>query len=173
VFLPFSSQGYRDGSFAMILGFPGKTYRYQEASAVRLAIEETLPTTADLYSTRIAVIDHQTKSNRSSAIRYASRLRRLSNTYKKYLGIIAAAQRSDLLRIKQHEEQEFHAYVEGSPTLRQRADSLLEILHGASEELRGFNKKNLLFSSIGAGVELIPVANRFISYFEAVPRKRL
>lgn len=170
VFLPISTQGYTEGSFAMIMGFPGKTARYQETSGVQLAYEQTLPATIDLYRTRIETIERGGKDNRAVAIKYAARLRRLTNTYKKNLGILEGLQRVNLLATKQSEEAALAAWIVSNPARAKAYDSVLTKLNRANDDLRKVNRKNLFFSNLTQGVSLLGLASRFADFAQTVPQ---
>jgi hypothetical protein len=173
VFLPISTHGYREGSFAMILGFPGKTFRHQEIEGVKLAYEETLPTTIDLYKARIETIENGGKANRAVAIKYAARLRRLTNTYKKSLGILEGMRRANLLTAKQSEETALADWIVSNPDRARGCDSLLIELNRANHDLGKVNRKNLFFSNLTQGVSLLGLANRFSDHAHAVPQDSL
>jgi hypothetical protein len=160
VFLAISSQGYNEGSFAMIMGFPGRTYRYREAAAVRLAHDVTLPTVLDLYKTRIDIITDAGKSNREIQIKYASRVRGLENTYKNYRGTLEGMKRSDLLEVKEDEQRQFASYLHSTPELQNRYGSLLEQLSAADDELEHYEKTQRLLMNLSTGVDLLRVTAR-------------
>jgi hypothetical protein len=160
VFLPISAEGYQEGSFAMIMGFPGRTFRYREAPAVELSRDVTLPTTIDLYRTRIDAITTSQGNNRATQIQYASRLRSLENTYKNYLGTLDGMKRAGLLRTKEDEQRQFAAYLKSSPRLEARYGSLLNDLSAANTELKKYSQKSLLLMNITTGVDLVRIASR-------------
>jgi len=164
VFLPISAQGYTEGSFAMIMGFPGRTYRYREAAAVQLAHDETLPTTIDLYKTRMDIIDAAGKKDRALEIRFASRARGLANTYKNYLGTLEGMQRADLLSQKRSEELRFAAYLKSAPEIAAKYGTLPGDLERASAELKTFNRKSIVLMNLATGVDLVRLAARFRTY---------
>lgn len=164
VFLPVSAQGYTEGSFAMIMGFPGRTFRYREAAAVQLAHDETLPTTIELYKTRMDIIDAAGKRDRALEIRFASRARGLANTYKNYLGTLEGMQRADLLTQKRNEELRFAAFLNSTPELVRKYGTLLGDLERASAELKTFNRKSIVLMNVSTGVDLIRLAGRMRSF---------
>ncbi len=172
VFLPFSIQGYKEGSLAMIMGFPGRTYRYREAASVQLARDETLPTFIDLFKTRMDIIDNAGKRNREVEIKYATKVRRIANAYKNYLGTLEGMGRSDLLRLKRSEEAKFMEYINSTPDRSARYGSVLPDLEKAATELRTFNKKNILLTNIFA-LDILVLANRFKSYIDSPPKDSL
>jgi hypothetical protein len=165
-FLPISTQGYGEGSFAMILGFPGRTFRYREASAVEFARDETLPVTIDLYKTRIDIISGASKDDRALAIKYASALRGVANTYKKYLGMMEGIRRSNVIAVKQAEEARFTAYLASNADLSNKYGSLLADLQRVSNDLRKLERKNLLLTNLTAGVNVLRIANRFATFVD-------
>jgi len=164
VFLPVSAAGYEEGSFAMIMGFPGRTFRYREASSVEIARDETLPLTVELYKTRMDIIDAASKNDRAVAIKYASKVRGVANTYKNYLGTLAGMRRADLLDIKKKDEERFTAYVNASPGLAKKYGTLLADMAKANADLRTFNQKYLYLNNLTAGVDIIRLANRFRTF---------
>lgn len=162
-FLPISTHGCPDSSFAMILGFPGRTYRYRDAAEIAVATDVTLPLTCNLYKTRIDVITAAMEKDRSTAIKYASAVRRIQNAYKKYLGMIEGMKRSDVLASRTSEERELSAYISSHSGLNGKYASLLPSLKNECADLGTIERKDLLFGNIVAGVNLIRVANRFAS----------
>ncbi len=169
VFLPISTHGYSEGSFAMILGFPGRTYRYLEAAAVKLKRDISLPTTIDLYKTRMDIIYDAGAKDRAIEIKYASRVRGLANTYKNYLGTLEGMRRADLLELKQNEETELSRYISSKPDLARRYGTLLADLDRANQEQQSFIQQQLLLTNLNMGVDILRIANRFRTYAETFP----
>ncbi len=164
VFLPVSAAGYEEGSFAMIMGFPGRTFRYREGSSVELSRDESLPLTVDLYKTRMDIIDAASKADRAVAIKYASKVRGIANTYKNYLGTLEGMRRADLIDVKKKDEEKFTAYVNSSPELARKYGALLADMAKANNELKAFNQKSIYLTNLTSGVDMIRLANRFRTY---------
>ena len=160
VFLPISTQGYTEGSFAMILGYPGRTFRYREAASIQLAYDETLPVTIDLYKTRMDIINAAGNKDRAVEIKYASRVRSIANTYKNYLGTLEGMKRADLITKRRHDEAEFDAYLQSTPELRAKYGTLLADLEHADADLKTFNRKNLVLSNVMMGIDMLRLGTR-------------
>jgi hypothetical protein len=161
LFLPFSAEGVSEGSFTMILGFPGRTFRYREASGVELLRDEVMPTSIDLYKTRMDIIDLWGKKDRAIELKYANRVRSLANTYKNYLGVLAGMRRSDLLTRRRSEEADFIAYVNSSPLLKTRYGNVLADLAEADSDSRSYARKASLLQNLTTGVDILRLATRF------------
>ena len=166
-FLPISTQGYSDSSFAMILGFPGRTYRYRDAAEIEVSNNVSLPLTCELYKIRIDAITAAMEKDRSTAIKYASAVRRIQNPYKKYLGVMEGLRRSGILTVKKSEEKDMGAYISSHPNLEAKYGSLVADLSKACVELGAVEKKDIVFGNIVAGVNLLRIANRFASLASA------
>jgi hypothetical protein len=165
-FLPISTHGFGEGSFTMILGFPGRTFRYREASNVEFVRDETLPVTIDLYKTRIDIITNATRNDRALAIKYAGALRGIANTYKKYVGMMEGIRRSNVVAVKHAEEARFAAHLAANADLTSRCGTLLSDLQKASDELRRVERKNLLLTNLSAAVNVLRIANRFATFVD-------
>jgi hypothetical protein len=168
-FLPFSTHGVEDGSFAMIMGYPGRTSRYMEASGVQLARDITLPTTIRLNKIRMDIIQAAGKRDRAVEIQYAGKYRGIANVYKKYLGTLEGMRRSDLIPRKHKEEEEFSVFVKATPARKAAYGSLLADLEHPTADLATFTRTSLLLSSVTAGVDLVRLANRFRVFAEIPP----
>ncbi len=163
-FLPVSTRGCPDSSFAMILGYPGRTYRYRDAAEIAVTTEVTLPLTCDLYKTRIDVITAAMDKDRSTAIKYASAVRRIQNPYKKYLGMMEGMRRSNVIASKRAEERELSAYISSHAEPETKNGSLFANLDKACAELGAVERRDILFGNLITGVNLIRIANRFASF---------
>ncbi|HUI65121.1 MAG TPA: S46 family peptidase, partial [Bacteroidota bacterium] len=164
VFLPISLRGFTEGSFAMILGFPARTFRYREAAAVQLARDETLPATIDLYKTRMDIIDGAGRSDRAVQIKYANKVRGIANTYKNYLGVLEGMRRADLITLKRNEERGLDAYIHSQPELTAKYGSLLADLEKANNEMKSVNRKNLFAMNMAMGIDIYRIAGRFKAF---------
>lgn len=172
-FLPVSSRGPVEGSFAMVMGFPGRTFRYREFPAVALAHDQTLPLLIELYKTRVDAAEQIASIDRAVGIKYASKKRRLANSYKNYIGSLEGMRRADFVRLKQRETMDLDAFIRSSPERRARYGNILEEMQTVTDDYRTVNLKSLLFTNITGGVELIGVANRFLGFVNNVPNDSL
>jgi len=160
-FLPISAAGFTEGSFAMIMGFPGRTFRYREAASVELARDETLPLSADLFRAQMDVMEHAWKNDRALQIKLASRYRGFANTYKNSLGTLEGMRRADVVTLKQREDEAFATYVRSSADLTQKYGTLLADLRKANDEQRSINRKNIIGNALMTRVDMLRLAARF------------
>ncbi len=163
-FLPVSLEGFKDDSFAMVMGFPGRTFRYRTSYEIQLAKDESLPLTMDLFKTRMDIIDAAGKNNRETELKYASIWRRMANTYKNYQGTLEGMHRANIISQRQKQEQEFNNFLKSKPELEAKYSQILPGIKSAYENLQSFNRKSIIFNQIQSAVNMISLANQFKAY---------
>ncbi len=169
-FMPISMQGVPEGSFAMVMGFPGRTFRYREAAAVQLAQEVSLPTTRDMFKLRMDILERWSEKDRGVAIKYASKLRRLANTQKNSIATLEGLRRTDLVTTKKAQEERFAAYIASKSELTAKHGTLLADLKAANDEARSIARKNNFITSASGGIELFQIAARFGTYLNSLKK---
>lgn len=168
-FFPISTKGFDEGSYQMIMGFPGRTFRYRTAADIKVAFEEALPTTVDLFRTRIEIINKWSKKDRAIELKYANRVRGLENTYKKSLGVLEGMKRINLLQMKEAEEADFLKFINSNPELNNRYGNLLSEIDKLTNEMLQDNKKRMMLMNLQS-TDLYRLAQRLMS-FTAVPAR--
>ncbi|MBA4311982.1 MAG: hypothetical protein C0417_05070 [Chlorobiaceae bacterium] len=164
VFLPISQEGIKEGDFAMILGFPGRTFRYRTAAEIQLAKAETLPLSIALFKIRMDIIEAAGKNDRATEIKYASRWRGMANVYKNYLGTLDGMRRTDILKVKKTEEEKFLQFLESNPELKNKYGTIYTEIASAFEQLKEINQKQVVFSQLMGSADVLTMANRFRSF---------
>jgi hypothetical protein len=161
VFLPFSAQGVREGSFAMIIGFPGRTFRYRTSMEVQLAKDETLPIMMEIFKKRMDIMETAGRKNRAVEIKFASRWRGLANTYKNYQGTLQGMKRSNLLDLRREEENKFLQYLHSNPEMEKKYGTVLSNITAAYQDYRSFSRKQIVLGQLLMGVDLLRIASQF------------
>jgi hypothetical protein len=121
-FLKVSTADLSPGDLAVVIGYPGKTYRYRLAEEVRDAQEFDLPTSIRYRRALMALLEEAGRGGREIAIKNASRIRSLANYLKKHEGTLEAFARGGLLARRTDEEKRLAALsasdAAGGPRLR-------------------------------------------------------
>ncbi|MBU2470994.1 MAG: S46 family peptidase [Bacteroidetes bacterium] len=169
-FLPISTKGFEEGSYMMIMGFPGRTFRYRTSYDIDIAYNEALPMTIDLFKTRIDIIQNLTKNERAKELKYANRLRGIENSYKNSLGVVEGMRKINLLQKKRSEEEEFLMYVNSKPDLQIKYGTVLLEMKRLIDELSAYNKKRIVLSNIQSSCDMLRLAQRFMTYAKNPPK---
>ncbi|MBI4548155.1 MAG: S46 family peptidase, partial [Ignavibacteriae bacterium] len=170
VFLPFSTKGYNEGSYAMVMGYPGRTFRYRTSYEIQLAKDEILPLTMELFKKRMDIITAAGEKNRALEIKYATRWRGMANTYKNYQGTLEGMRRANLLKQRLDQEEKFREFINSKPDLQAHYGTVLSDIAKTYEELQTFNKKQIVFGQIFSGSSMLGIANRLRNFANSFAR---
>jgi len=77
--LKISTKGVKEGDFAMIMGYPGNTFRYNSSFELRALQEDLLPISATLEKERMDIMTTWMKRNQHTRLKYSDRFFMLSN----------------------------------------------------------------------------------------------
>jgi hypothetical protein len=114
-FLTISIKGLQEGDYAMIMGFPGSTYRYLTTAEVkeRMDVENTPRITVrtavlNILKEVMAASDH-------TRIQYANKYAGISNYWKNSIGMNKAIVDNNVIGVKAEQEKNFARFATGKP----------------------------------------------------------
>ena len=164
-FLKISLAGVEEGDYTMIMGYPGRTTRFQTSPELKNQIA--------LNDIRIAartvrqdVLLEDMLADPKVKIQYASKYSSSSNGWKKWQGMKLAFDKLDIIGRAEQEEIEFRKWVNSNNKLVAKYGKALSDLSEASEI--GL-EENLIYTYANeslARIELINASAMSVSYFE-------
>ncbi len=113
--LQIARQGVSDGSFVMVVGYPGRTYRRLTRSEMEERHERYFPSRAALYQDWMQIIAAAGERDEEARIAMASRYKGLANREKNARGQVAAIERGDLVGKKVAAEAEVIEWIAEQP----------------------------------------------------------
>ena len=105
--LTISLKGIEDGDFAMIMGFPGKTYRFLTQSEVKSRMDNENTPRIKIREARQNVLWKEMMQNNKIRIQYASKYARSANYWKNAIGMNKAIINNHVLEEKAAQEAQF------------------------------------------------------------------
>jgi hypothetical protein len=114
-FLPISIKGFNPGDFSMILGFPGRTNRFEFSQGIDVAINSVNPTLVDLRDIRLKAWKEQMNKSDSLNLLLASQYASIANYWKYYIGQTEQLKHLHVYEEKKKEETEFNTWAAGKP----------------------------------------------------------
>jgi hypothetical protein len=122
-FLPVSAHGQKDGDFAMIFGYPGRTNRYEVSGGVDLAINETNPDIVRLRQERLAIMKRHMDADKRVYLKLTSNYASIANYWKYFIGQTEQLKRLNVVGQKREQEAAFTKWAgtnkEYSPLINQ------------------------------------------------------
>ncbi len=113
-FLKLAKDGLKEGDFAMVLGYPGRTNRHRLPSEVSNTFDWAYPAFVKSSSENLTIIANETKDNTDTTLKYAGQVARINNYYKNRQGMLDSYANSDLLARKTQEHAELKNWVKSN-----------------------------------------------------------
>lgn len=163
--VPVSVAGYKEGDYAMTVGFPGTTKRYMTSWGIqRMMDSENKP--------RIEVRGEKQKiwreaMNKSDAVRikYASKYSGSSNYWKNSMGMNEALTNLEVVKEKQVIEKQLSEWIEKNPDAKAKYGTTLATLEEAYTNSKEDARHTTYFlETFRNGIELIRFANTLLEF---------
>lgn len=153
-FLNISLKGIQEGDFAMIMGYPGRTQRFQTASQ----LEDMLELNDIRIAARTVRQDVLWKEMRASdkvGLQYASKYASSSNGWKKWIGMKEAFAKLNVIGRQEEKEAELGAWIEEKKgRIKKYGDPVSEIASGVAGRKAAYQGYTLISETLSK-IELI------------------
>jgi hypothetical protein len=156
--LAVASAPLREGDFALVAGYPGRTHRLSTAGEVREAVEWYYPTRITRYGQYIALYEALGQADPALAIKAASRLRGLANYYTNFQGMLEGLTKGGLLADKAKLEAELQAWIEADAERKAKYGAVLADLAALQEKTKAHRDHDDAVQEILRASTLLQVA---------------
>ncbi|MCD8313657.1 MAG: S46 family peptidase [Bacteroidales bacterium] len=158
--LKVSLRGVEEGDFAMIMGYPGSTNRFQTAAQLRSMLAQN-DVRINARTVRQNVLLEDMLADPAVKIQYASKYSGSTNGWKKWQGMKLAFDKLDILGRKEAEEAAFMEWVNADPERAARYGTVIDDLAKAADAALPLTLKQLLLQESLGNVEITQFAARF------------
>jgi len=124
--LKISTEGYDEGDFAMVIGYPGRTSRYSSSSKVDYMDEVELPVSNRIHAEQMKIIKGWMDADPGTRLKYADKFFMLSNVQELKEGQVQCCKRFDVVGSKKEEEKALQTWIDADPARAGKWGSLLE-----------------------------------------------
>ncbi len=156
--LEVASAPLQPGDFAMVAGYPGRTYRLKTADEVATATEYSYPTRIARNEAYIDALEALTKDDPDLAIKAASRLRGLHNSLTNAKGMRDGLGAGGLLDRKRTLEADLQAWIDADEGRKKEYGDVLDALATVSAEQAKHRKKDDAISELTRASTMLGVA---------------
>lgn len=158
-FLKISLDGYDEGDFAMIMGFPGSTQRYMTSYEIDRLLEVENPQRIFIRGERQAVLKEDMAASDKVRIQYASKYAQSSNYWKNSIGKSRGIRKLDVKGRKQEQEAAFQAWADKNTLPTEGFQDALGMIRESVEAyLPYFASEQYLKEAFGRAVEILTPA---------------
>lgn len=123
--LPISLQGYDEGDFTMVYGFPGRTEEYVTSYHVDYILNKSNPAKIKMRDASLEIIGDAMNQSKKLNIQYAAKQSRISNAWKKWIGQSKGLEELNAVEKKKELEAEFQRLADSKEEWKKAYGNLL------------------------------------------------
>ncbi|MBS7456536.1 S46 family peptidase [Coralloluteibacterium stylophorae] len=159
--LEVSEEGVDVGDFAMVAGYPGRTYRYALAEEFADTRDWAYPQAIEAYEAQLAIIDAAGKADPEAGVKYAAQAKGLNNYLKNMTGQLEGFERADAGDTKRKEERAVLAWLRKQGEAGRPALDAYARLQAANAEERATRERDFIVRGL-LNTGLVSTANRLV-----------
>jgi len=110
-YLPVSIKGLKEGDFSMIMGYPGRTNRYEVSQGVDVSLNEYNPSIVRIRGERLAIMKKHMDQDEAVNLMLASNYASTANYWKYFQGQTEQLKRLKVLDQKRQNEKAFSEWA--------------------------------------------------------------
>ena len=153
-YLEISLKGYKEGDYAMIMGFPGSTNRYMTTYEIDQVLEQDNPIRIFVRGERQKLLWEDMMADPKVRIQYASKYAGSSNYWKNSIGKSRGLRKLDVRGKKAAQQAEFTAWVNASPERQAKYGRALPLIDSAVQQRRAAARiQQFMSEALRTGVE--------------------
>lgn len=164
-FFPVSLNGIKEGDFAMIMGYPGRTNRYETSEGVKYIMDVTNPVRVEVREEKLRIIDQYMSSSQKARIQYSSKYARSSNYYKYSIGQNRGLENLNVLEKKKALEDQFTQWVNADDSRSERYGMALEYIEKAYTDIEAKKAQEYMAEAMVRGPEIFMFAYRALPVY--------
>ena len=134
--LPISLNGYKEGDYTMILGYPGRTNRYSTSYETDFNETLKLPISNEFRGRQMEIINSWMNADPEIRLKYSDYFFSLSNVQELYCGQVLCYGRFDVVEKKAEIEKELQEWIDASPERKAKWGDLLPRLKKVYTDVR-------------------------------------
>ena len=157
---PVSVQGYSEGSYAMIIGYPGRTNRYLSSWGIRQRVESQNIPRIEVRGIKQDIWQKAMLADDVIRIKYASKYAGSSNYWKNSIGMNRGLVRMQVIERKESLEKQLAQWIASNVDREARFGESLVLLENAytgTNEIQAI--QTYMAEAFSSGVEIIRFVN--------------
>lgn len=159
--LAVSTKGVKDGDFAMIMGFPGRTNRYMTTWEIDQTLNSSNPVRIFMRGEKQNIWWAEMMADPKVRLQYASKYAGSSNYWKNSIGMSRGLKRLAIRDRKQAEQDEFMAWVNADTARVAKYGKALGMIEEAVAGRTPYQRASQLISEALSGAEAYNLARFF------------
>ena len=171
--LHVSTDGYADGDFTMVIGFPGHTSRYLSVSEFNYYRNFYFPWRLNMFKRYIALIEERMAENPDASIKLASWYASMMNSQKYTQGVYDGFKRTHLSDQKIAMQKEFVSFINSKKELREKYQDVLPQIDVLYKDYMTFAPKRYLYRWMRLASSVMGSAATIVKWSEEKQKKEI
>lgn len=134
--LPISLEGYKEGDYTMIIGYPGSTNRYSSSFETHFNETLKLPISNEFRGAQMDIINKWMNADADIRLKYSDYFFGLSNVQELYSGQVLCYGRFGVAERKAKIERELQEWIDADPERKAKWGELLPRLEKVYNDIR-------------------------------------
>ena len=134
--LQVSLDGYREGDFAMVIGYPGRTDRYASSAKIDYLENVSYPVSNVIRADQMAIVNAWMNADPAVRLKYSDYYFSLSNVQENNEGMVQCLTRFGVAADRRAAEKELQEWIDSDPERRLRWGGLLSSLDSKYAAIR-------------------------------------
>lgn len=164
-FFPVSINGIKEGDFAMVMGYPGRTNRYETSKGVEYIMNVTNPVRVEVREEKLRIIGQYMGSSQKARIQYASKYASSSNYYKYSIGQNSGLENLNVIEKKQALEEKFMRWVNADNSRKEKYGKALDYIEEAYSDVEARKAQEYMAEAMVRGPEIFMFAYRALPVY--------
>ena len=157
VWLKVSLDGFKEGDFTFVMGYPGRTYRNYSLSELKSDQENMARRIKDIQD-RIVFYEAAGKADKEVEIRYAGLVKGLYNGLKNMQGKLEGFVKYDLAAKKAAQEQDLIDWIDADPARTKKYGGAADALDAFVARQKAFGARTELLNGVLGGSTILSQA---------------
>lgn len=135
--LEISLDGYKEGDFAMVIGYPGRTDRYASSAKISYIENVSYPISNIIRADQMSIVSAWMNSDSEVRLKYSDYYFSLSNVQENNEGMVQCLTRFGVAADRRSRERDLQAWIDADPARSARWGSLLDKLDAKYAAISG------------------------------------
>jgi hypothetical protein len=165
--LPISLKGFKEGDFAMVMGYPGSTQRYMTSWEVDERIAITNANVIKIRGIRQELMMEDMLADPKVKIQYAAKYSGSSNYWKNSIGMNKALKKLRIIDRKREQELRFTNWINNDSRKKTLYGNALSLIESAvNERAKNLYARQFLSEAVLRGSETVSLAYNFVNLYD-------
>ena len=164
--LTISTEGYKEGDYAMIMGFPGTTTRYMTSYEIEKLLSVENPNRIYIRGERQAILKVRMAADDAIRIKYAAKYASSSNYWKNSIGKSRGVEKLGVKAQKEAEEAAFAEWVNANPERTKKYGEALPLIKKYVDEATPYESDvQIMSETIFRAAEILNASTTFYNAY--------